>query len=173
MGTRNLTMVKHNGKIKVAQYGQWDGYPTGQGKIIADFLRYGLTVDRLRDNLKNVSFYKNDKELDKVINSIENLLGENANISLRMPEINRDTGANILDIISKINGKLKLVNSRSFLKDGLFCEYAYLINLDTNKVTLYTNGKKYKDYTFEVFSSDGMMQKIENELNNEDNEDTL
>ena len=38
MGTRHLIIVKSEGKTKVAQYGQWDGYPTGQGKDIAIFL---------------------------------------------------------------------------------------------------------------------------------------
>ena len=27
MGTRNLTVVYLDGQYKVAQYGQWDGYP--------------------------------------------------------------------------------------------------------------------------------------------------
>lgn len=31
MGTRNLTAVYLDGQYKVAQYGQWDGYPEGQG----------------------------------------------------------------------------------------------------------------------------------------------
>ena len=38
MGTRHLTIVKLGNKVKVAQYGQWDGYPSGQGKTIAKFL---------------------------------------------------------------------------------------------------------------------------------------
>lgn len=31
MGTRNLTAVYIDGEYKVAQYGQWDGYPEGPG----------------------------------------------------------------------------------------------------------------------------------------------
>ena len=38
MGTRNLVCVVKGGEYKVAQYGQWDGYPTGQGETIVEFL---------------------------------------------------------------------------------------------------------------------------------------
>ena len=31
MGTRNLTIVYYDGDYRVAQYGQWDGYPEGAG----------------------------------------------------------------------------------------------------------------------------------------------
>lgn len=34
MGTRNLTAVYLDGQYKVAQYGQWDGYPEGRGGLI-------------------------------------------------------------------------------------------------------------------------------------------
>ena len=39
MGTRNLTAVYLDGQYKVAQYGQWDGYPEGQGITALTFLR--------------------------------------------------------------------------------------------------------------------------------------
>lgn len=39
MGTRNLTAVYLDGQYKVAQYGQWDGYPEGQGITVLTFLR--------------------------------------------------------------------------------------------------------------------------------------
>ena len=39
MGTRNLTMVISQEKTKVAQYGQWDGYPEGQGVKILSILK--------------------------------------------------------------------------------------------------------------------------------------
>ena len=39
MGTRNLTIVHKNGEYKVAQYGQWDGYPEGLGATLLNFLK--------------------------------------------------------------------------------------------------------------------------------------
>jgi hypothetical protein len=45
MGTRHLIEVKIDGELKVAQYGQWDGYLTGQGVNIADFIHNKMDVD--------------------------------------------------------------------------------------------------------------------------------
>ena len=39
MGTRNITRVILNGRVRVSQYGQWDGYPTCTGKKILEFIR--------------------------------------------------------------------------------------------------------------------------------------
>ena len=44
MGTRNITRVIINGQVKVNQYCQWDGYPTGRGEEVMLFMR-----DVLRD----------------------------------------------------------------------------------------------------------------------------
>ena len=45
MGTRNLIMVrKKNGDLKVAQYCQWDGYPSGHGVDILTFLK-GVNIN--------------------------------------------------------------------------------------------------------------------------------
>ena len=39
MGTRHLICVVKDNEYKLAQYGQWDGYPEGQGVNILRFLR--------------------------------------------------------------------------------------------------------------------------------------
>ena len=52
MGTRHLIEVKLDGELKVAQYGQWDGYPTGQGVKIADFIHYKMDKKKFKAALR-------------------------------------------------------------------------------------------------------------------------
>jgi len=56
MGTRHLICVVLDNEYRVAQYGQWDGYLTGQGKEIVNFL---LTCDltKFKDKIKNNCSY--------------------------------------------------------------------------------------------------------------------
>jgi len=39
MGTRHITQVRYGDEIRVSQYGQWDGYPAGQGLTVFRFLK--------------------------------------------------------------------------------------------------------------------------------------
>jgi len=57
MGTRNLTMViDQEGTKKVAQYGQWDGYPSGVGMGVLSFLKNKEIFDKFKNNLSKVRF---------------------------------------------------------------------------------------------------------------------
>lgn len=47
MGTRNITRVICNGEVKINQYCQWDGYPTGRGEEVMQFMRDIITQDTL------------------------------------------------------------------------------------------------------------------------------
>jgi hypothetical protein len=53
MGTRNATIVIKDNKTKVAQYGQWDGYPSGQGVTALNFLRQANLSQFLGERLVN------------------------------------------------------------------------------------------------------------------------
>ena len=125
MGTRNITIVIKNKKTKVAQYGQWDGYPSGQGVTALNFLRqsnlsqFGEEVDKLK--------WFTEKQLEK----LEKIEWKDTHGC-----ISRDTGAEILNEVYE--GKVtRLVNQETFVADSLFCEWAYVVDLDKNTFEVY------------------------------------
>ena len=128
MGTRNLTAVYYNGEVKVAQYGQWDGYPSGQGNTILEFLNNKFKKDEFIKNLK-LCYFGTDEEMDK------KYLEE-------YPQFSRNTAADILAMIQDNSAGLMLCNSIDFAKYSLFCEYAYVIDLDTNEFEFYKGFNK-------------------------------
>ncbi len=145
MGTRNLTMVVMNGKFKVAQYGQWDGYPEGQGFTVLRFLKSN-SLDGFKKRLKQVKFMgkKENAEMGEFLKSIGCKDGwmnktQSQKYHEKYPLLTRDNGANILQMImDSLENPIYLTNSVSFAGDSLFCEWAYLIDLDKNVLEVYT-----------------------------------
>lgn len=166
MGTRNLTVVKLNKKTRVAQYGQWDGYPKGQGNTIATFLK---EVD-LKEFKKKVKALKvwTQPEMAKVYKSFgaegEYISCELADkIHAEYPAFERDHGAGILNLIA--DGTItKVVLNEAFKEDTTFCEYWYEIDLDNETVSM-NGGKKYpfKKWTKALMEK---LEKAEEEENN-------
>jgi hypothetical protein len=143
MGTRNITMVISEGKTKVAQYGQWDGYPEGQGKTILKFLKEN-DLNVFKEKLKQVSFLT-QKEIDKLWDECRNKeddkwsdLRTNQIFKSKYPELCRGTAAKVLQLIYE--GKAaRLWNRRNFVKNALWCEWVYVIDLDKIKLEVYSN----------------------------------
>lgn len=131
MGTRNLTMViNKEGETKIAQYGQWDGYPEGQGKTALEFLKT-YDLDNFQKQIEKCFFYK------------EGDISENATID-QYPQLSRDHGALILAIVNDISDNLGLVDSSDFVYDSLFCEWVYVIDFSKNTFEIYTGFQKSK-----------------------------
>lgn len=134
MGTRNLTMVQSGNEIKVAQYGQWDGYPSGQGVTILNFCREKENLLKLKEKLSEVKFL-DQNEID---NLNQKLNKEDAETLARFERLlSRDIGGEILKRIIDEQGEVGLINRVSFGYDSLFCEFAYCVNLDDNKFEIY------------------------------------
>lgn len=146
MGTRNLTCVVKNGEFKVAQYCQWDGYPSGQGKTIVDFIQR-----RLKDSDSLTTFNKRVSEVTEI--SAEDLkskwveCGASPNSDMvnlavsdkfneKYPQYHRDFGARILDYVFE-NENTKVQSDVEFAGDSLFCEWAYVLDLDNNVLEVY------------------------------------
>lgn len=144
MGTRNLTMVQKDNQIKVAQYGQWDGYPSGQGVTILEFCRDKDKIEKLNNKLNEVKFL-DQNEVDKINAKLER--DDEETISLFYSFFSRDIGGKILANIINKQGNIGLINKFSFGYDSLFCEWAYCVNLDTQKLEVYVgfNEKKLNE----------------------------
>jgi len=126
MGTRNLIAVVNKGKYKIAQYGQWDGYPDGQGIDCLNFLRNELNKKLFLNNIDNMVKFGTKEELRKQWNAC----GANDTDS-------RDTGADILSIVQNTKKSLLLDNNIDFVTDSLFCEWGYVIDFDKNTFEVY------------------------------------
>ena len=146
MGTRHLIAVVLDGEYKIAQYGQWDGYPSGQGVSVLSFLNNLIeheAVSVFKNQLKRTSFLT-DAEIEEFDNATTEKLKEDKNYdwTSAFPHLSRDAGAKILQMVLLADESLKLKNSIDFALDSLFCEYAYIIDLDTMKLEVYKGFNK-------------------------------
>ena len=101
-------------------FNHYDSYPGGSGVYILEFIKkvnIGCGWDKIKESVSSMS-------------TIEDDYG------------NFEIG--IEDFLSRLyNGKIKNTNTDSeFIKDSLFCEYAYIINLDSMKLEFYNGFQK-------------------------------
>jgi hypothetical protein len=140
MGTRNLTVVKDlEGTTKIAQYGQWDGYPSYSGIKVLEFLRDKVNRDNLLVELQNVQFV-GDEEVDQLYKQFESTDWENKDFLNAYPGLHRDTGVGILEIVANSMGPIKTVDNSEFRNDTLFCEGIYEVDFQSNKFISTWNG---------------------------------
>jgi hypothetical protein len=133
MGTRNLTVVKNlEGTTKIAQYGQWDGYPSYSGIQALEFLRDKTNRDNLLVELQQVEFIT-DYEVDTLYKQYESTDWENKDFLNAYPGLHRDTGVGILEVVANTTKTIKTVDNSEFRNDDLFCEGIYEVDFSTNK----------------------------------------
>lgn len=168
MGTRNLSLCKKDDEIVIAQYGQWDGYPSGQGATILEFCQNKDNITRLKAELANI---RDINTLPKFLKKYDELVPQWSNEKdNRTREMvywfktlaSRDIGGMIFsNIINADKSKLpKAMNNLIFLQKyedleqtenycDTWIEYAYLINFDTNELECYGYGELLKKYSLD------------------------
>jgi hypothetical protein len=147
MGTRNLTVVVLDGKERVAKYCQWDGYPDGQGRELSEFITNKLDLDKFKKMVRQHRFATQEDvhmlwiacgakpDDDWVSMEVSNKFNE------QYPYLGRDIGAKVLELIQ--DGKApETKNDLDFAGDSLFCEYAYVVDLDREVVEIYRGYNK-------------------------------
>ena len=61
MGTRSLICVVKDKQYKLAQYNQWDGYPSGVGTEILDFL-HNCDYPKFKQGIDQITLTKETLE---------------------------------------------------------------------------------------------------------------
>ena len=139
MGTRHITAVVSEGQFVVAQYGQWDGYPTGAGNNIVAII--SGKIDQLKASLKHIVPVESD--------TVERYWREcgasdwGADIETcqrfkaKYVTLDRDTGPDVLNILIHTEVPVELYLNVDFIGDGLFCEWVYVVDLDSGMFEIY------------------------------------
>ena len=159
MGTRNLTVVIKDNKVKLSQYGQWDGYFSYSGKKFLEFVKdnlqskdkeqqdyniekFGEKIDLLED--VNEQYYDDIIKMSNSydVNPTKNLSKYAIPFSIMLPQFSRDTGVKILDVIDKLQPyefgkKYKFPIKLCYDNEG-FTEFTNIINLDTQEIYMLT-----------------------------------
>lgn len=161
MGTRHLIAIQLDGELQVAQYGQWDGYPEGQGSSLAksvvglkeegklDLLKERVRASEMCTDLEHLNdeFAAQIKALDKKVSELpvaERYGDEGRKIQIEaycaegsVLHLSRDVGYHILTVLVERPDVVQTVDSTSFAGDGLFCEWAYVVDLDAEAIEVY------------------------------------
>jgi len=142
MGTRNLTLVKNlEGITKIAQYGQWDGYPEHSGITALVFLRDKVNRDNLLVELQQVEFI-DEEEANDIYESFDHDDNDPTKYLNSYPGLHRDTGIDILKVVANTMNTIKTIDNSEFAKDTLFCEGIYEVDFSTNKfISIYDDNK--------------------------------
>jgi hypothetical protein len=137
MGTRGLTkVIDKDNVIKVAQYGQWDHYPEGQGaKILSILTQDRYAVEELELALDKC-YFTTEEEREAIYSDYNSKYPETTHLkkfSSMLPSFSRDTCGDILNVVRWSAGPVPLMDESEFENDDLFCEGVYEINYNTNK----------------------------------------
>lgn len=148
MGTRGLTVVVVDGQHKIAQYGQWDYYPEGQGVTVLEFCRKLADRElllRLVEKLKRCRYAdeRDERAYEEWAKSrgIEGGwmdMDQAAEYKRTFPLWSHDHGAGILDLVLDSEAdEIVLLDGYAFAGDSLFCEWAYVVDLDAGELEVY------------------------------------
>jgi hypothetical protein len=161
MGTRHVTAVFQTSQPKIAQYGQWDGYPDGQGSNILEFLRKSK-IDKFKEQVAKCNFISPEEVKRRWVECGADPNSEWVGIDIaakfksKYPGLSRDTGSDILNMVYK-GETYELQNSLDFVNDSLWCEWAYVIDLDKNTFEVYEGFNQKPLDENERFFNDGAL----------------
>jgi len=174
MGTRGIYGLRKNGKDKLT-YNHYDSYPDWLGRNILTFI--ANNKEKLNEVYDNIILVDGDTTPTQ-----EQIEACKQYTDLSVSEQSTKDWYCLLrdmqgDLTPYLDKKCYMINDEDFIKDSLFCEYGYIINLDENVLEFYLGFQKTptKDnrYGIEVVDKDYEYYPCKNVLNIPLNEITV
>jgi len=150
MGTRGLMGFRIDGKDKVT-YNHFDSYPDGLGESVVQDVKtllQVLTMDELKDKARKIKLVDEDS-----VPTPEDFLKLDLTTRLLVQK-NGGLDKSWCSLLHGLQGELLktleagvMIDSIGFINDSLFCEWAYIVNLDEETLEIY-RGFQEKPHTF-------------------------
>ena len=135
MGTRNTIRVYLNDELKISQYGQWDGYPSGQGRDLLYFCASPYNMEALYGSLVSS---------EKMMNGDEERVFEKA-----ITDAYRTIDHSSLPSTSKDRIQRYLAQSLEYHRDH-GAKVLYRIAFTYNPIHLNTAGDEFQEGNYEI-----------------------
>jgi hypothetical protein len=116
MGTSFLLCIYHASRFVVAQYGSHDGYPSGAGLSIMEWISPAF-ISGLRRKLSFIRY--------RIPQSYEDDYTDD------------NRGVAILADIIRADGPIEHSFALDFAHDGMFCDWTYVLDLDSEVLEVY------------------------------------
>lgn len=142
MGTRGAYGFRIDGKDKLT-YNHLDSYPTGLGVAIAKGLKQLLSRNKrnLAEDVRAIRLVSRD---DEPTEEDKHMLQQYANLSVSSGSTN-NWYCLLREMQSNIEAHVEcgiMIDSNEFVYDSLFCEWAYVVNIDTRVLEIYRGFNK-------------------------------
>ncbi|KAF2148024.1 hypothetical protein K461DRAFT_324980 [Myriangium duriaei CBS 260.36] len=147
MGTRHIIFIFYKGEWVLAQVGQWDGYPEGQGVRILRFLTTPGKIDKLIAALDNNMLRQiNEDEFNHLATTckvtepwiIERSEWEQDERPIFPASLDRETSSKLFDLIIETTEPLLVFHEPKSLFARFCCEWAYVVDLDARRFEVYS-----------------------------------
>lgn len=149
MSTRGAYGFIKNKEMKVS-YNHYDSYPEGLGEDVVSFIKT-TSKESLNEIFNNIELVnQNEVPNEEQMRNIEQFLKDEELDNRYDPEHFGNGKIDWYYLLNPCQGNMELFKSglkymtddKDFLEDNLFCEYAYLIDLDNNSLIIRSNEKE-------------------------------
>lgn len=143
MGTRGAYGFRIDGKDYLT-YNHWDSYPTGMGAVLVEEIGgWNGNIEEMRALARHVRLIdRNTLPTDEQIKAC----AEYTDLG-----VNGQSTSDWYCLLRKAQGSLLaaldiglMIDGHDFVRDSLFCEWAYIVNFDTGTFEVYRGFQKKK-----------------------------